>query len=77
MEITAEQKVLVLTHQRKVLAAQVTVRDAEKNLQTVHTEYTNVINKLVVDLKLDPAKHRLDLDNMVVVDILPPQPVEV
>jgi hypothetical protein len=74
MELTAEQKISILSSQRKVLAAQVAVRDAQKNLETVHTEYTNVVNKLAVDAQLDPAKHRLDLDNLVIVDISDTKP---
>lgn len=77
MEMTAEQKVLVLTHQRRVLAAQVAVRDAEKNLQSVFTDYNNVVNQLITELKIDTTRHRLDLDNMIVVDIPQPEPAEV
>ena len=76
MEITADQKVLVLQQQRKVLAAQVAAHDAQKQFEVTHNEYVQVVNKLASDLKLDPTKHRLDLDNLVIIDVETPEVVE-
>jgi len=77
MEITADQKVLVLQHQRKVLSAQVAVQNAQKQLEVVHNEYTQAVNKLVSDLKLDPSLHRLDLDNLTITEVEVPESAEV
>jgi len=64
MEISADQKVLVLTQQRRLLTARVEVQNAQN-------DYAQVVNKLIADLKLDPVRQRLDLDNLTIVDVLP------
>jgi hypothetical protein len=69
MELTAEQKVTILTSQRKVLAAQVAVNNAQKNLETSHTEYTQLVTNLVGELKLNPSEQQLDLEALEIKDV--------
>jgi hypothetical protein len=71
MELTVEQKVSVLISQRKVLAAQLEAQNAQKRLESSHSEYVNLINEITTTI--DPKEYRLDLDTLEIKPVQNPE----
>jgi len=72
-ELTPEQQKQVLLIQRQILTLQVNIHNAQKQLEQLGPIMNNVLNKIAVDLKIDPNAFTFDLDNLKLVP-KPPAP---
>ena len=72
-ELTADQKNQVLMIQRQILTLQVNINNAQKQLEQLGPVLNNILNKIAVDLKIDPNAFTFDLDNLKLI----PKPVAI
>jgi hypothetical protein len=66
-ELTDTQKNEVLLMQRQILTLQTNIFQAQKQLESFGPTLTQLLNKIVLEMELNPEHVVFDLDNLVVV----------
>jgi len=66
-EMTADHRLRVVLLQRQILALQVNIHNAQKQLETLSGQLPRIVEGIANDLKVDVEKYSFDIDNLVFV----------